>query len=82
MDGLQTGVVKKQAARPGSPRRLSGSGALAAGGAADRHVTPAHAQIVGQDGDHVLVEIVCSCGQTIHLRCVAADVPALSPEGQ
>jgi hypothetical protein len=60
-------VVKCSQVRPGPPRRLGAS----AGGAGPAASPAASARIIDQAADTALIEVVCSCGNRIHLECQA-----------
>ena len=63
MNKNATGFVRRDMVKPAEPRRI---GPAVQGVSAGR---PASARLVSQEETTALVEVVCSCGQRIHLNC-------------
>ena len=68
MAEIATGVLKKSTVHVSEPCRI--------GGQAGRHVTNKHAatgsataRLVEQNDQRAVIEVVCGCGQTLHVEC-------------
>lgn len=57
-------VLKKDMVKPGEPRRLDDCAA-----AEDSVPGGPRARIVEQAGGSAVVEVICTCGRSIHLKC-------------
>ncbi len=73
MDELRKGVLKGDAIRMGDPfsipaPRSGSTGGVAAGSGPT-------ARIAQQNDTHALVEVICSCGQTIQVQCNYSEPP-------
>ncbi|MBN1554643.1 MAG: hypothetical protein JXA11_07850 [Phycisphaerae bacterium] len=59
-------ILKKNTTIPAGKKQLSAAPAAPGG---DVPATPAKAKILSRADGHVVIQVVCSCGQTIQLRC-------------
>ena len=69
MSQTMTGVLKGSQVRLAGPRpagQAAAAGGGSAGGAGCQGVT---ARIVEQSADQAVVEVLCTCGNVIRLRC-------------
>lgn len=76
MQETQTNVLKGSEIRFGPPRRL-GAAAGAQRPAACSHAAGgvaagASARIVDQSADKIVIEVICPCGNSVHVECQAA----------
>lgn len=72
MDQLSAGVIKRAALKQGAPRRISGGSAGMAPTPASMPQAsgkPVTARVIQQNDTHAVIEVTCSCGQTIQLQC-------------
>ncbi len=76
MQETQTNVLKGSEIRFGPPRRLgAAAGAQRPAGcshAAAGQQAGASARIVDQTADRVIIEVICPCGNAVHVECQGA----------
>ncbi|MBN1942413.1 MAG: hypothetical protein JW849_03875 [Phycisphaerae bacterium] len=60
-------ILKKSETNPAGKRRLNAAPPTET--FSDAPSTPAQAKILSQADGHVLIQVVCSCGKEIQLRC-------------
>ena len=66
---MATKILKRSALNPAGRKRIQASSAPAASAEQSKPSAPAQARIVSQADGHVVIQVVCSCGQEIQLRC-------------
>jgi hypothetical protein len=72
-------IVKQSRIRVGEARRLPRRDPTAI----SQSVPKARAQVLSQEDGFVTIQVVCSCGQEIQLRCAyAAPAAGTAPAGQ
>ena len=59
-------ILKNTALNPAGKKRLSAATTAAA---TPSGAPSAQAKIISQEDGHVVIQVVCSCGQEIQLRC-------------
>lgn len=64
-------ILKKGTLKPAGKKRLRAA-APTATTASGAPAVPAKAKIISQADGHVVIQVVCSCGQEIQLRCATA----------
>ncbi len=69
-------VLKANRVRLEEPLRLSIDGAGAAGHTGShRSATPSRVRIAQSNAEFALLEVTCTCGKVIHVRCDYATAP-------
>ncbi len=62
-------ILKSGTMNSAGTKRLSAVAPAAQGKGASGPVAPARAKIISREDGHVVIQVVCPCGQEIQLRC-------------
>ena len=80
-------IIKKDQVRVGGTVRLAPGGGhapvmTAASAQADSHISvPQEARVIESNSDYAIIEVICSCGDKMHIQCnyaaMTQEVPSV-----